>query len=69
MILHPRIGGPAAAAVIGSGALGLLGMGLGLAVVHLLAVPFGSWTALAAGLALSVGWNLVLTGLSRRTAP
>ena len=69
MILQPRIGGPAAAAVIGSGALGLLGMGLALAVVHVMAVPFGSWTALAAGLALAVGWNLVLTGLARRLAP
>lgn len=69
VILHPRIGGKATAAVIGSGALGLLGTGLGLAVVHWMAVPFGSWTALAMGLALSVGWNLVLTGLARRLAP
>ncbi|MGO4172690.1 hypothetical protein [Bosea sp. TAF32] len=69
VILHPRIGGKATAAVIGNGALGLLGTGLGLAVVHLLAVPFGTWTALASGLVLTVGWNLFLTGLARRLAP
>ncbi|UZF93331.1 hypothetical protein [Bosea sp. NBC_00550] len=69
VILQPRVGGPAAAAVIGSGALGLLGVGLGLAVVHLMAVPFGSWAALASGLAVSVGWNVLVTGLSRRLAP
>lgn len=69
VILHPRIGGKATAAVIGSGALGLLGTGLGLAAVHLMAVPFGTWTALASGLVVSVGWNLFVTGLARRLAP
>ena len=51
VILHIRAGGPAAAAVIGSSALGLLGAGLGLAAVHLAAVPWGSWAALGLGLA------------------
>jgi len=69
IILHTRAGGPAAAAVIGSSALGLLGAGLGLAAVHLAAVPWGSWAALGLGLAICVGWNLILLGLSRRAAP
>ncbi len=69
IILHRRAGGPAAAAVIGSSALGLLGAGLGLAAVHLAAVPWGSWTALGLGLVIAVGWNLILLGLSRRAAP
>lgn len=69
IILHTRAGGPAAAAVIGSSALGLLGAGLGLAAVHLAAVPWGSWTALAFGLAIAVAWNLILLGLARRAAP
>lgn len=69
IILHMRAGGPAAAAVIGSSALGLLGAGLGLAAVHLAAVPWGSWTALGLGLAIAVGWNLILLGLARQTAP
>lgn len=69
IILHARAGGPAAAAVIGSGALGLLGAGLGLAAVHLTAVPWGSWTALGLGLVIAVGWNLILLCLARRPAP
>lgn len=69
IILHMRAGGPAAAAVIGSSALGLLGAGLGLAVVHVTAVPWGSWTALGLGLVIAVGWNLILLGLARRPAP
>ncbi len=69
VILHMRAGGPAAAAVIGSSALGLLGAGLGLAVVHVTAVPWGSWTALGLGLVIAVGWNLILLGLARRPAP
>ena len=69
VILQPRVGGPAAAAVIGSGALGLLGVGLGLVLVHLAAVPLGSWLALALGLVVSAGWNLVVMRLSRRPAP
>ena len=69
IILHTRAGGPAAAAVIGSSALGLLGAGLGLAAVHLAAVPWGSWTALGLGLAIAVLWNLILHGLARRPTP
>ncbi len=69
IILHTRAGGPAAAAVIGSSALGLLGAGLGLAAVHLAAVPWGSWTALGLGLAIAVLWNLILLGLARRPTP
>jgi hypothetical protein len=69
LILQPRIGGPAAAAVMANGALGLLGVGLGLAVVHVLAVPLGSWAALALGLAVPVTWNMTLFWLSRRPSP
>lgn len=69
IILHRRAGGRAAAAVIGSSALGLLGAGLGLAAVSLTAVPFGSWPALAFGLAIAVAWNLMLLAVSRRATP
>ncbi|CAH1648878.1 conserved membrane hypothetical protein [Hyphomicrobiales bacterium] len=69
VILQPRIGGKATAAMIGSGALGLLGVALGLVVVNLMAVPFGSWVALGSGLAVPVVWNLIVTGFSRRLAP
>ncbi|WP_332686893.1 hypothetical protein [Bosea sp. (in: a-proteobacteria)] len=66
VILQPRIGGPASAAVIANAAIGFLGFGSALAVVHLAAPPLGSWPALALGLAVSIGWNLVLMDLARR---
>jgi hypothetical protein len=66
-MLQPRIGGPATAAVIANSALGLLGFGLALGLVHLTAEPLGSWPALGLGLAFCVSWNLVLMRLSRRT--
>ncbi len=69
VILQPRIGGAAAAAVIGNGALGLVGAGLGLAALYFVAVPFGSAPALLIGLLLSVGWNMGLLALARRPAP
>ena len=69
VILQPRIGGPATAAIMAYGALGLLGVGLALAVVHVTAVPLGKWPALGIGLVLSIVWNLALAGFSKRTAP
>ncbi|MGO4740114.1 hypothetical protein AB4099_26450 [Bosea sp. 2KB_26] len=71
-MLQPRIGGPATAAVIANCALGLLGFGLALGLVHLTAVPLGSWPALGLGLLLCVGWNLGLMSMAhraRRAAP
>jgi hypothetical protein len=64
-MLQPRIGGPAVAAVIANGALGLIGFGLALASIHLSAVALGSWPALGLGLAICVVWNLALMGLKR----
>lgn len=64
-ILQPRIGGPASAAVIAHSLLGLLGFGLAIALVHLAAVPLGSWPALWLGLLLCVVWNLGLMALAR----
>jgi uncharacterized membrane protein (GlpM family) len=68
VILQPRIGGPASAAVIANSAIGFLGFGGALAVVHLAAPALGSWLALALGLCVSIGWNLALMGLARRRA-
>jgi hypothetical protein len=68
IFVHPRIGGPATAAVIGSGLLGLMGFGVALAAVHLLAAPLGRWPALAIGLAVCMLWNLALVAVSRRMA-
>ncbi len=66
VILQPSLGGKPTAAVIGNSLLGLLGFGIGLAALHLAAVPIGKWWALALGLAINVGWNAGLVALARR---
>ena len=66
VILHPRIGGPATAAVIANGGWGMMGFGVAIAVLHLAALPLGSAAALSLALAICVAWNLVLWWLGRR---
>jgi hypothetical protein len=60
LILPPRVGGPATAAVFAHSITGLIGFEIGLAALHLAAVPLGVPVALAIGLAICVGWNLLL---------
>ncbi|QWG13099.1 hypothetical protein KMZ29_26090 [Bradyrhizobium sediminis] len=66
LILHPRIGGPATAAVIANGAWGLMGFGIAVAVLHLAALRFGSTVALSLALTTCIGWNLGLWWWGRR---
>jgi len=66
LILHPRIGGPPTAAVLANSAWGLMGFGLGVAVLHVGASQFGSAIGLSLGLATCVSWNLVLWWNGRR---
>ncbi len=66
LILHPRIGGPATAAVIANGGLGLMGFGVAIAVLHLAALRFGSATGLSLALMTCLGWNLGLWWFGRR---
>ena len=66
LILHPRIGGQATAAVIANSAWGLMGFGLAIAVLHVGALDFGSPVGLSLGLATCVGWNLTLWWNGRR---
>ena len=66
LILHPRIGGPATAAVIANGGWGMMGFGVSVAVLHLCAAPFGSAVALSLALATGVFWNLALWRIGRR---
>ncbi len=70
VLIHPRLGGPVAAAVYANALPGLVGFGLGLATVHVLAVPLGSALALSAALAVCVAWNagLLVWGRTRRRA-
>lgn len=65
LFLQPRLGGPATAAILASGMLGLMGFGVGLAALHLTAEPLGRWPALALGLAVCLLWNLAI-GLHAR---
>jgi hypothetical protein len=66
LILHPRIGGPATAAVIANGGWGLLGFGIAIAVLHVAALRLGSALGLSLGLLTCVSWNLALWGIGRR---
>jgi hypothetical protein len=68
LILHPRIGGPATAAVIASSAWGLMGFGLAFVVLHVGALRLGSVAGLGLGLATCVCWNLTLWQIGRRRA-
>jgi hypothetical protein len=60
IILHPRIGGPACAAVIANGLWGMAGIGMGLAVLAVSVGPLGTVPALALALAVPVTWNLAV---------
>jgi hypothetical protein len=66
LLLQPRIGGPATAAVIANGGWGLMGFGLSIVALHLTAVRLGSALALSLALAICVAWNLALWTWGRR---
>ncbi len=66
LILHPRLGGPATAAVIANGAWGLMGFGVAVVVLHVAALRFGSAMALSLALLTCVSWNFALWWNGRR---
>ena len=66
LILHPRIGGPATAAVLANSGWGLMGLGIAIAVLHVAALRFGSAVGLGLALATCVSWNLGLWWNGRR---
>jgi len=68
LILHPRIGGKATAAVIANSAWGMMGFGIAVVVLHLGALHLGSALGLSLALATCVSWNLVLWQIGRRRA-
>jgi hypothetical protein len=65
VILHPRVGGPAAGAVYAHAQPPLFGLNLGFLGVHYLAEPIGVWWAYAAGLAITMAWSAGLWLLRR----
>jgi uncharacterized membrane protein (GlpM family) len=68
VILHPRIGGKAAASMLAHAQVAFIGLGFGFVAVHYLAEPIGSWWALAAGLSVCIAWSGMLWLIRMRKA-
>lgn len=60
VIMHPRAGGKAAAAVLAHVQPALVGLALGFLGVHSLAERLGVWWSLAIGLAITMAWSAAL---------
>lgn len=60
LVLHPRIGGPATAALMAHSISGFVGMITAFSVIHLTIEWIGTWPALTIGLAICIAWNLLL---------
>ncbi len=75
VILHTRLNGPAAASVAAHVQAPLIGLGLSLLAVHVLAEQIGVWWSYGAGLSVGISWNVLLWAarhyrrMIRRTAP
>ena len=69
LILHPRVGGRGAAAVIANAISGLLGFAVALGALNLAAVSLGVPVALALALAISIGWNVMVFVARRHGIP
>ena len=68
LILHPRLGGPATAAVLANSLVGLIGFGSFCLTLHLAAVPLGAWGGIAVAVAVNVAINFGLWAVRRRRA-
>ncbi len=66
VILHPRVGGKAAASMMAHSQIALVGLWLGFLVTHYLVTPLGVWPALGVGLLISIGWSVMLFLVRRR---
>ncbi|SCZ04940.1 hypothetical protein [Microvirga guangxiensis] len=66
LILHPRIGGPAAALVLANGLIGLVGMGFALLALYAAVPTLGTALALLLALVICVLWNASLVLLRHR---
>jgi uncharacterized membrane protein (GlpM family) len=60
VIMHPRAGGKAVAAVLSHAQPALVGLALGFLGVHYLAGRIGGWWSLAIGLAITIAWSAAL---------
>jgi hypothetical protein len=68
LIFQPRVGGPAAAALIANTIWGLAGFSTAVLVLHVAAVPLGTWAAYGLSLATSMIWNFTVWSVRRRLA-
>ncbi len=60
LVMHPRVGGPATAALLAHTLGGLVGMVIAFAAVNLAVPRLGVWPGLGLGLAITIGWNVML---------
>jgi hypothetical protein len=69
VILHRRVGGPVAAAVMANAILGLVGFAVAAMVLHLTAESLGVPLSLALALAISAGTNALFYAARQRGIP
>jgi hypothetical protein len=69
LILQPRVGGPATAALMANAVLGLVGFGLACISLHYTAPALGVPVGLAVALGISIGWGLLVFQARRRGVP
>ena len=69
LILHRRVGGKPAAAVLANAPLGLIGFAFACVVLHFAAEPLGVPIALTLALATSIGWGLTVLTARRHGIP
>ncbi|MGE0768420.1 MAG: hypothetical protein AB7L90_18335 [Hyphomicrobiaceae bacterium] len=63
LVMHPRVGGAATAALLAHTLGGLVGMVIAFAAVNLTIPRLGLWPALSLGLAITVLWNVTLIAM------
>ena len=60
VILHPRVGGKAAASMFAHSQIALIGLWLGFLALHYLVAPVGVWPSLVLALGVCIGWSFAL---------
>lgn len=60
IILHPRVGGVAAASMFAHAQIALIGFWIGFVVVHYMVAPLGVWGAFGCGLLVCIAWSGLL---------